>query len=118
DLSVKAFGCHVTVTLDDGRTIADEIAVADAHPLGARPWRRPDYVVKFRTLADGVVSEPEQARFLAAVERLPDLPAGELTTLNFAATNELAVPRAAGLFGSSWERPLFARGESHAAGKL
>src|SRR5690606_41823289 len=64
---VKAFGGHVTVTLDDGRVIEDEIAVADAHPLGARPWRRPDYVGKFRTLAEGVVSEAEQNRFLAAV---------------------------------------------------
>ena len=31
--------------------IVDEIAVADAHPLGARPFTRPDYVAKFRRLA-------------------------------------------------------------------
>ena len=35
------------------RRIVDEIAVADAHPLGARPFAREQYVHKFRTLADG-----------------------------------------------------------------
>src|ERR1700753_3921579 len=43
-----AFGGHVMVTLKDGSAIADEMAVADAHPAGARPFRRPDYIKKFR----------------------------------------------------------------------
>lgn len=37
DPKMKAFGGHVTVVLEDSDTISDEIAVADAHPLGARP---------------------------------------------------------------------------------
>src|SRR5271165_256268 len=37
DPKEKAFGGRVVVTLDDGRVIEDELAVADAHPLGARP---------------------------------------------------------------------------------
>lgn len=84
DPKEKAFGGRVVVTLDDGRVIDDEIAVADAHPLGARPFGRADYIAKFRTLADGVVSESEQARFVDAVDRLERLKAGELYLLNFA----------------------------------
>ena len=37
--------------------ITDEIAVADAHPLGARPFAREQYVNKFRTLAAGLVAD-------------------------------------------------------------
>ena len=44
--------------------IEDELAVADAHPRGARPFGRAEYVEKFRTLADGVVAPAEQERFL------------------------------------------------------
>jgi 2-methylcitrate dehydratase len=83
DPAVKAFGGRVVVTLADGRVIEDEIAVADAHPLGARPWRRPDYVAKFQALAGDIVSEAERARFLATVERLPALAPDELAGLGF-----------------------------------
>jgi len=79
----KAFGGRVVVTLKDGSIISDEIAVADAHPLGVRPFRRRDYIQKFRTLAEGVIAEAEQDRFIAAVERLPSLQAGELSDLTF-----------------------------------
>src|SRR3546814_8015643 len=70
--------------LDDGHVIEDEIAVADAHPLGARPWTRSDYVATFRLLADGVVATDAQDRFLATVERLPALSAAEPSGLTFA----------------------------------
>ncbi|QTE28875.1 MmgE/PrpD family protein [Pengzhenrongella sicca] len=82
----QAFGGRVVVTLDDGTVIEDELAVADAHPLGARPFARPQYVDKFRTLADGVVAAGEQDRFLAAVGELADLPAGELHRLTVTVT--------------------------------
>lgn len=102
DPARKAFGGHVLVTLDDGRVIADEIAVADAHPLGAHPWRRPQYVEKFRSLAAGIVSEGEQQRFLSCVERLPDLSAEELCGLTFGVfPDHLAAPAAPGLFANS-----------------
>ncbi len=32
--------------------ISDELAVADAHPLGARPFARRQYVQKFTELAE------------------------------------------------------------------
>lgn len=82
DPSEKAFGGRVVVTLTDGTVIEDEIAVADAHPLGARPFRRRQYVEKFRTLAEGVVAEAEQARFLELTARLGELTPAEVKQLN------------------------------------
>jgi 2-methylcitrate dehydratase len=79
-----AFGGRVVVTLEDGRTIEDDIAVADAHLLGARPFKRADYIAKFRTLADGIVAPREQERFLGTVDRLVRLEPEELSGLTFA----------------------------------
>ncbi len=83
DPQEKAFGGRVVVTLKGGSTISDELAVADAHPLGERPFQRPDYVKKFRTLSEDIITPAEQDRFIATVERLPLLKAGELTDLTF-----------------------------------
>lgn len=83
DPKKKAFGGRVVVTLKGGSVVSDELAIADAHPLGARPFQRRDYIKKFRTLSEGVIAQAEQDRFLAAVERLPLLKAGELTELTF-----------------------------------
>ena len=79
----KAFGGRVVVTMRDGAVIEDELAVADAHPLGARPFSRPDYVNKFRTLSDGIMPPAEQSRFVATVERLVELSPEELGGLTF-----------------------------------
>ena len=67
--------------LKSGEVIVDELAVADAHPLGARPFARDQYVAKFRTLAEGVVDPREQDRFLDAAQRTAELKAGELDQL-------------------------------------
>lgn len=83
DPAQKAFGGRVVVKLRGGSTVSDEIAVADAHPLGARPFRCANYIHKFRSLAEGVIATDEQDRFLAAVEQLPQLKAGQLTELSF-----------------------------------
>ena len=85
DLAEKAFGGEAVITLADGTVLREEIAVADAHPLGARPFARAQYIEKFRTLAEGIVPEAEIARFLDAAENLTDLPAGELGRLNLLA---------------------------------
>ncbi|MGP9845308.1 MmgE/PrpD family protein [Brachybacterium sp. 107] len=82
DLQEKAFGGDVRITLTDGTVIEDSIAVADAHPLGARPFARAQYVEKFRSLADGLVDGAEIDRFLETAANLPDLAAGELGQLN------------------------------------
>lgn len=89
DISEKAFGGSVEITLTDGTVITDQIAVADAHPLGARPFAREQYINKFRTLAEGLVAAEEIERFLDAVQRLPELGAGELGQLNIVAAVEL-----------------------------
>ncbi len=70
DPRLRAFGGRVVVTLDDGTVVEDSLAVADAHPMGARPFGRKQYEEKFRQLAEGVVAEADQQRFLAAVQGL------------------------------------------------
>jgi 2-methylcitrate dehydratase len=82
DPAEKAFGARAEVTLTSGEVIVDELAVADAHPLGARPFAREQYVGKFTELADGVVDVVEQQRFLDVVQRVSDLKGGELAALN------------------------------------
>ena len=89
DPKEKAFGGRVVVTLKGGSVISDEMAVADAHPLGARPFTRPQYIAKFRQLAEGVIHPDEQKRFLALVERLPDLSAQDLVALSFMVDPEM-----------------------------
>jgi 2-methylcitrate dehydratase len=78
-----AFGGRVVVTLADGSTVTDEIAVADAHPLGARPFGRAQYIAKFRTLADGIIPPAEQDRLLGLIDRLPALKPDDLAGLTF-----------------------------------
>ena len=82
DPADTAFGARAEITLKNGEVISDELAVADAHPLGARPFRREQYVQKFTELADGIVETVEQQRFLSLVESLGELDAGTLGALN------------------------------------
>ena len=74
------------------------MAVANAHPMGATPWQRPDYVNKFRTMTEGLITEAESRRFLDACERLPSLKAGELFELNVAMKDGTVKQGQPGLF--------------------
>ena len=85
DPNEKAFGGRVEIVLTDGTKIVDEIAVADAHPLGARPFVRENYIAKFRLLAEPVLEAAEIERFLELVQRLPELTADEVQELNIIA---------------------------------
>lgn len=98
ELTEKAFGGRVEITLDDGTRIVDELAVADAHPLGAHPFDRERYIDKFRALADGIVSPAEQDRFLDAAVSLPELRPGELDRLGIDADLPAAATPVGGLF--------------------
>lgn len=99
DPKEKAFGGRVVVTLKGGSIVSDELAVADAHPLGARPFKRPDYINKFRILSEGIIAAAEQDRFITAVERLASLKASELADLTFTVDAELVGSHAAhGIF--------------------
>lgn len=93
DLTQKAFGGRVEIDLADGTRIVDEIAVADAHPLGARPFTRPDYIAKFRMLAEPVLGAADVERFLHLAERLPHLTAAEVGELNLRAPSLPTAPK-------------------------
>lgn len=77
----RAFGGRAVVTLEDGSVVEDELAVADAHPAGARPFDRAAYTGKFRTLAEGVVTPADQDRFLQVAARTAELTSAELDGL-------------------------------------
>jgi 2-methylcitrate dehydratase len=89
-----AFGGRVEILMQDGARIEDELALANAHPHGARPFGREDYIRKFRTLTEGIVTAAEAERFLAAAAGLARLAPGELDRLNIeVAQDALAVGR-------------------------
>lgn len=87
DPAEKAFGARAVITLAGGDTVEGELAVADAHPLGERPFAREQYVDKFRELAAGIVAPEEQDRFLAAAENLENL--SDLRELNIVLTDDV-----------------------------
>src|SRR5699024_1265233 len=89
DPAEKSFGGRVEISLADGTNIVREIAVADAHPLGAQPFAREQYVAKFRMLAEGILAESEIERFLGVAARLPELSSSELFELDVVAPAEL-----------------------------
>lgn len=84
----KDHGLRAIVTLKDGSTIVDELAVANAHPRGARPFAREAYMRKFLTLTAGVLEIAEAERFLELARRLPELGEEELAGLTPAVPRE------------------------------
>ena len=72
------------MVLRDGITLVDEMAVANAHPRGTRPFGRDDYIHKFREMTDGIITPREANRFLDVAQSLPRLKAEELSGLNVA----------------------------------
>jgi 2-methylcitrate dehydratase len=98
DPAQKAFGARVEIHLQDGSRIDDQLAVADAHPLGANPFSRPDYIRKFMTLTDGIISSKESRRFLDAAQQLPELLVDDLYQLNIALPENALAKGPPGLF--------------------
>src|SRR5690554_4906395 len=98
DISEKAFGGRIEIELADGSRVVDEIAVADAHPLGARPFAREQYVNKFRTLAENVLEQGEMERFLDVAQRLPELSPEEVVALTIVAAPGVLPTGPKGLF--------------------
>ena len=84
DPNKRAFGGRIEIRLKSGETVTDELAVANAHSAGARPFARDDYIRKFETLTENVIDPAEGKRFLDLVQRLPDLGADEVGRLNVA----------------------------------
>ncbi|MGO2152933.1 MAG: MmgE/PrpD family protein, partial [Brevibacterium aurantiacum] len=83
DPNEKAFGGRVEIEFEDGSTLVDEIAVADAHPFGARPFARANYIEKFKTLSEGILTGAEQTRFIDLAENLENLDAKGVAELSF-----------------------------------
>lgn len=84
DPDTLAFGGRVEILFKDGTRKVDELGVANAHPRGAKPFGRADYIRKFRTLTEGIITTREANRFIAAAEEVLSLKAGELSALNVA----------------------------------
>ena len=78
----KAFGAKVIVTLKNGKKIAEEQGVADAHPYGSRPFKRKNYINKFLTLTENILDKKESDKFLRNVQNLKKLKSGQLDKLN------------------------------------
>ena len=78
----KCFGAKVVVTLNNGKKIIEQLERADAHPYGARPFKRENYIRKFKTLTDKILSKKESQRFLKVVQNLKKLKSGHLDKLN------------------------------------
>ena len=55
---------------------------ADAHPYGARPFKRENYINKFLILTEGIIDSKESDRFLKSVQNLKNLKPGQLDKLN------------------------------------
>lgn len=82
DPNKKRFGGRVEITMNGGEKFIDELGVANAHPAGAKPFKRPDYIRKFDMLTADIITKEERNRFISLCERLPELTAAELQQLN------------------------------------
>jgi len=78
----KCFGGKVLIKMKNGSKIVEEISVADAHPNGKSPFKRKDYIKKFKTLTKGIIESSESERFLNDVQNLRNLSKSELNKLN------------------------------------
>ena len=78
----KSFGGKVIIKFKDGKTLSEEINVADAHPSGKRPFKREQYIEKFNTITNGIITQKEAKRFLNVVQNLKKLKSTDLKGLN------------------------------------
>ena len=74
--------------MKNGSTITDQINVADAHPAGKRPFGRKEYINKFKTLTEGIITKQESDRFLKIVQNLRKLKSKDLKKLNIQVKNK------------------------------
>jgi 2-methylcitrate dehydratase len=98
DPAKKAFGGRVEILFQDGSRIEDQLGVANAHPLGAKPFGRADYICKFQILTDRIISSSESQGFLDAAQSLQDLQATDLHRLNIELPGEMLVKGRSGIF--------------------
>ncbi len=82
DPDKKSFGARIVIQFKNGDVLEDEISLANAHPAGAKPFSRPDYIKKFDTLTSSIIEAKERSRFLGLVQDLPDLTSDDIKGLN------------------------------------
>ena len=78
----KSFGAKVIVKMSNGEKIIESLDKANAHSYGSRPFKRENYIEKFKTLTDKVLNSSESERFLRDVQKLKILKPDELHKLN------------------------------------
>jgi 2-methylcitrate dehydratase len=93
DPNQRAFGGRVEIHMKDGSVITDEMAVANAHPLGARPVARRDYIRKFQTLSSEMITSEEGKRFLELAQSLPELKSPDIKKLTVQAVQSRLLHR-------------------------
>lgn len=88
DPDTIAFGGRVEIRLTSGGVITEEIAVADAHPQGARPFGKKQYQTKLKTLGE-LASESELERYMNLAYSLPELTSEQVRELNIEVSPDL-----------------------------
>jgi len=89
----KCFGGRVIIKMKDGSKIEDQLGIADAHPNGKRPFKREDYINKFKTLTANIIDQKESERFLEDVQNLKEINKSELHKLNVEVVSDLQKQR-------------------------
>ena len=82
DPKKKCFGGKVIITMNDGSIISEELGIADAHPNGRKPFTRSNYIGKFKSLTDGIITINESKKFLKNVQNLKKLSAKDIHKLH------------------------------------
>jgi 2-methylcitrate dehydratase len=82
DPKQKCFGGKVLITMKDGGVVSGELGLADAHPSGRRPFTRSNYIEKFKSLTDGIITISESRKFLKNVQNLKKLSARDIHKLH------------------------------------
>ena len=85
----KCFGGEVIIQMNDGPKIQSKLEVADAHPNGNKPFKREDYIHKFKTLTENIIDHRESERFLNNAQSLRELGKSELYKLNIEVKSDL-----------------------------
>jgi len=85
----KCFGGEVVIQMKDGSKIKSKLGVANAHPSGNKPFKREDYIYKFKTLTQNIIEEKESERFLNDIQSLRELSKSELHKLNIEVKSDL-----------------------------
>jgi len=79
--------------MKDGSKIEDQLGIADAHPNGKRPFKRQNYINKFKTLTANIIDQKESERLLEDVQNLKEIKKSELHKLNVEVVSDLQKQR-------------------------